>query len=361
MQTNKIKTGDTVRFLNAVGGGTVTRIDAQKGIVYVEDEDGFEIPVMERECVAVARVNEKTNFPLKDFSSKPAAAETPVQETTQNVKAEIPVPVEIVETAGGDELRAFLAFIPVDVKNLQSSQYDCLLVNDSNYFLFYNLIVGEPNQRRSIANGIIEPNLQEEIMRIANADLNDWENLQVQVIPYKQGKVYVPQAAIDLSLRIAPVKFYKLHSFTENEYFEELAMLIDLTKQQVKTFPEINPEEIKKAMFEKEQSDTPKPQRHKVILNSGIIEIDLHIHELVDNNAGMSNADMLQLQMDKFHAIIDENKHKKGQKIVFIHGKGEGVLRNEILKQLKTRYKSYFYQDASFKEYGFGATMVVIR
>jgi len=360
MQTNNIKTGDTVRFLNAVGGGKVTRIDAQKGIVYVEDQDGFEIPALARECVAVPRVNETTNFPIKDFSSKPAV-ETSAAETVQKVKTAVPEPVEIIETADGDELRALLAFIPVDVKSLQTSQYDCLLINDSNYFLFYNLIIGEKYQRRSAANGIIEPNMQEEILRIANADLNDWENLQVQVIPYKQGKVYVPQAAIDFNVRIAPVKFYKLHSFTENDYFDELAMLIDLTNQKQTVMSEISAEEIKQAMLSKESDSSPKPKRQKVILNPKIMEVDLHIHELIDVTAGLSNADMLQLQLDKFHAVIDENKHKKGQKIVFIHGKGEGVLRNEIMKQLKNRYKSYFYQDASFKEYGFGATMVVIR
>lgn len=360
MKTNNIKKGDTVRFLNAVGGGVVTGIDAQKGIIYVEDEDGFEIPALERECVAVPRVNQETNFPLKDFSSKPVA-DTLSEELVQKVPVETPKPVEIIETADGDELRALLAFIPVDIKSLQTSQYDCLLINDSNYFLFYNLIVGEKNQRRSVANGIIEPNMQEEILRIANADLNDWENLQVQVIPYKQSKVYVPQSAIDISLRIAPVKFYKLHSFTENDYFDELAMLIDLTNQKRPVMPEISSEEIKKAMLSKELVVTPKTQRQKVLLNPKIIEVDLHIHELIDETAGLNNADMLQLQLDKFHAVIEENKQKKGQKIVFIHGKGEGVLRNEILKQLKTRYKSYFYQDASFKEYGFGATMVVIR
>ncbi len=64
-----IKTGDHVRFLNSVGGGTVTRVDEKKGLVYVEDEDGFEIPATIRECVVIESVNEKTNFPLKDFSS----------------------------------------------------------------------------------------------------------------------------------------------------------------------------------------------------------------------------------------------------------------------------------------------------
>ena len=97
MQTNKIKTGDTVRFLNAVGGGVVTRIDTQKGIVYVEDEDGFEIPALERECVAVSRVNMETNFPLKDFSSKPVV-EIPSEEPVQKVNIDTPKPVEINKT-----------------------------------------------------------------------------------------------------------------------------------------------------------------------------------------------------------------------------------------------------------------------
>lgn len=44
------KIGDTVRFLNTVGGGRITRIEGQ--IAYV-DEDGFETPVLLREIVVV--------------------------------------------------------------------------------------------------------------------------------------------------------------------------------------------------------------------------------------------------------------------------------------------------------------------
>ena len=92
----------------------------------------------------------------------------------------------------------------------------------------------------------------------------------------------------------------------------------------------------------------------------GIIVVDLHITELVDTTRGLSNADMLNLQIDKFSQIMDENLKNKGQKIVFIHGKGEGVLRNAILKELNHRYKGHDVQDASFREYGFGATQVTI-
>lgn len=70
---------------------------------------------------------------------------------------------------------------------------------------------------------------------------------------------------------------------------------------------------------------------------------------------------MLNIQLQKFREVMDKNKNTKGQKIVFIHGKGEGVLRNAIINEIKSKYKNCSYQDASFREYGFGATLVTIR
>ena len=70
---------------------------------------------------------------------------------------------------------------------------------------------------------------------------------------------------------------------------------------------------------------------------------------------------MLMAQMNEFRKVMDENIKKKGQKIVFIHGKGEGVLRKTILQELKYRYKNCSWQDASFCEYGFGATLVKVN
>ena len=54
-------------------------------------------------------------------------------------------------------------------------------------------------------------------------------------------------------------------------------------------------------------------------------------------------------------------KHQQGKRIVFIHGKGEGVLRKAVLDELKRKYPRCKWQDASFQEYGFGATQVIIH
>ncbi len=358
-----IKKGDTVRFLNAVGGGKVVRVDESKKMLYVEDEDGFEIPILERECLMVGVVNKETNFPVKDFKTKPVQRDMQTILTPQSEEVEMKSE-PIIETPEGENLKALLAFFPVDIKQLQTTSYECYLVNDSNYYLYYNVINGENESWKSVANGIIEPNMQELLAEITKEDLSAWEKLRIQILPFKQGKNYTPQAVIDVSLKLNAVKFYKLHSFTSSDYFDELAMLVDITSEKEKEvenqkLTDISPEEIKQAMFQKEE--TGRPRIIKRQQQPEVIEVDLHINELVDTTSGMSNGDMLQLQLDKFHAIIAENKNRKGQKIVFIHGKGEGVLRNEIEKLLKTQYKTYYFQDASFREYGFGATMVTIK
>ena len=57
---------------------------------------------------------------------------------------------------------------------------------------------------------------------------------------------------------------------------------------------------------------------------------------------------------------MEANTKNKGRRIVFIHGVGNGTLKTELRKQLERKYKGINYQDASFREYGYGATMVII-
>ncbi|MDA0176444.1 DNA mismatch repair protein MutS [Mesoflavibacter profundi] len=89
------------------------------------------------------------------------------------------------------------------------------------------------------------------------------------------------------------------------------------------------------------------------------MEVDLHLHKLVDNERGMSNFDKLNLQLDTARRQLDFAIRKKIQKIVFIHGVGEGVLKME-LESLFSRYNNIKYYEADYKKYGFGATEVYI-
>ncbi|MBU2927252.1 Smr/MutS family protein [Winogradskyella psychrotolerans] len=88
-------------------------------------------------------------------------------------------------------------------------------------------------------------------------------------------------------------------------------------------------------------------------------EVDLHIHHLTKSSKGMSNYDMLNLQMDTARGQLEFAMRKRIPKIVFIHGVGEGVLRQE-LETLFSRYNNVTFYDADYKTYGLGATEVRI-
>jgi len=86
--------------------------------------------------------------------------------------------------------------------------------------------------------------------------------------------------------------------------------------------------------------------------------VDLHIHQLTGSTRGMTNFDMLNLQLDTAKRQLEFAIRKRIQKVVFIHGVGEGVLKEE-LKYLFKRYPVDFY-DADYQKYGLGATEVYI-
>lgn len=89
------------------------------------------------------------------------------------------------------------------------------------------------------------------------------------------------------------------------------------------------------------------------------MEVDLHINQLVKSSKSMSNHDMLTLQLETARRQLDFAIKKRIQKIVFIHGVGEGVLKLE-LEYLFGRYSNIKYYDANYQKYGLGATEVYI-
>ena len=81
---------------------------------------------------------------------------------------------------------------------------------------------------------------------------------------------------------------------------------------------------------------TPYLESNKEYLRSLEKEVDLHITELVDKPEGLSNFEMLNIQLEKFENELDAAIFKNMKKIIFIHGVGNGRLKQEIIE------KNYF-------------------
>ena len=118
---------------------------------------------------------------------------------------------------------------------------------------------------------------------------------------------------------------------------------------------------IHSAIQEKEASKKPKRilEKSKKERIETAMEVDLHIHQLTNAHRGMSNYDMLALQTDTAKRQLEFAMRKRIPKVVFIHGVGEGVLKEE-LAYLFRQYDNVKYYDADYQKYGLGATEVYI-
>lgn len=128
-------------------------------------------------------------------------------------------------------------------------------------------------------------------------------------------------------------------------------------------FPDVLPadvDDLSEVIKQKESYKKPKSQRVRPKeRNIPPMEVDLHINKLVPRSGGLSNYDMLTIQLDTAKRQLEFAMKKRIQKVVFIHGVGEGILKAE-LETLFNRYENLKFYDADYQKYGLGATEIYI-
>lgn len=343
----KIRPGDKVRFLNEEGGGIITRMVGNT--VYVEDQDGFEIPTLASEVVVIE----------EQAVQKQIAEERKAEEKKEEIE-EIVIDYDYKyeeEQADNHSPRFMLAFLKSD--NGNSGYLDLYAVNDSNSFVFFTLCeqAGNSDDVRMLHYGTIEPNTKLQLDRY-NPQRIDNQTWQCQLVLFRKSKTFAAYPPVSTSIKVKSTKFFRDNSFVDNDFFNAKAVIYNIIKDELTAkIEELTVKEMMSIARQKEQKEA-RP-RSKSTKNE-LIEIDLHIDEILESTAGLSNGEMLEVQLARFNSVMEEYKNRKGQRIVFIHGVGNGRLKNDLRKQLERRYSKCEYQDASFKEYGYGATLVKI-
>ncbi len=344
-----MKAGDKVRFLNAVGGGVVKSV-INKTMVNVEDYDGFEVPTLISELVVVddsLSMNAEKRFARIRANEK--KEEQP--EIKEQPKAE---PKYI---AGKDSPDCYLAFVPQNEANPVDGELKVYLVNNSNNFVLYNYSHLKNKVYRSVESGKMNPNSKRYLESFTRMDLNELPDFQFQLIFFLEESPKLESPVVK-SLRLNPVKFYRQNSYEKTRYFAQNAIVISLLEADMESeVAKLTETEVAKVVLEK---DEPKVVVKRTV-SPDLVEIDLHIHELLEDTRGLSNHEMLEVQLGRFRNELETAIANGTKRIVFIHGIGNGTLKQELRQELSTKFKKYYFQDASFKEYGYGATMVILK
>ncbi|MBT8260999.1 MAG: Smr/MutS family protein [Flavobacteriaceae bacterium] len=138
--------------------------------------------------------------------------------------------------------------------------------------------------------------------------------------------------------------------------------LKDLMK--VKSDASFSTEIFKKNTLSDVLNEKSTPKRKKVNTKKKerfqpTMEIDLHIEKLTPNHKRMATHEILEHQLFVAKRQLESAIRRRFQKIVFIHGVGDGVLKIE-LEYLFKRYDNLRFYQANYQKYGQGATEVFI-
>jgi hypothetical protein len=328
----KIRIGDKVRFLNEVGEGIVSRI-RDKNTVFVEMPDGFEIPYQVTHLV-------------------PIHTELIIDKDAENIGLD--------PEAGIADAVYYVIEPDHEIQSLVSD-YKLYLFNASAFNLLYSYSIRDDNYYQTLKHGEIGAYQKVLLKQVKMQFFREYFYHRIEFVLYKNSffktqapvaqELHITQALLERSKRIEHEEFkFPVYGFILKDEFESIE----------KTVIPLDEKDVAKLRSIKEFKSTGKISKsNKAYLKSLEKEVDLHINELVDDTSGLTNFEMLNIQLERFEKELDAAIAKHMKKIVFIHGVGNGRLKQEIVSVLKAT-SGITYHDASYKEYGYGATQVNI-
>ncbi len=328
----KLRIGDKVRFLNETGEGVITRFK-DKDSVFVEISDGFEIPYAIKQLVPI-HTELIINTEVDNMDINP-------------------------ETVISDAI--YFVIEPDHEMPLLVNDYNLYLFNSSSYIIMYTYSIKDEAYYQTLKHGEVGAYQKVLLKQVKINFFKEYSDHKIECLFYKNMHfksqtpiaeiVLINQKSLNASTLIKHDEFkLPVYAFLLKDEF--------VVQQNIEQ--QLSNEDVSRLSSIKEFKQSPKQSKsHKEQLRNLEKEVDLHIEELVDNSSGMSNHEMLNIQLERFEKELDKAIESGAKKIVFIHGVGNGRLKHEIQTILKGM-KGVNFQDGSYKLYGFGATQVNI-
>jgi len=319
--------GDRVRLIHDREEGTVQKL-LSNGKLMVLLDSGFDIPMHPSELVVISQV-ERRYF---------GAYEEPENPEKKNLH----IPRDRVLTKQG----FFMALVQTE-----SVKLSLFLVNNTDFDMLCTLGTNGSKGFTYQWAGIVKAKSDHSIEKvIKESDLHLQPDFQVQFQPYRflhYEQMSAGVGVVALSKWKKPGKPITIQTMGVQGY------LIQLDDEAIDYF------DLQKALTEnqaKTVNEFFKPRSQSLVP-----EVDLHIEKLVENSNKFTGGEMLKLQIEVFEKQLDKAILQQADVVVFIHGIGNGVLKNEIHKRLSGHIHVAWFKDARKEKFGYGATEVKFK
>lgn len=341
--------GDSVTFINEKQNGIVLGFKANN-IVVVEIEDGFTLDVLSKEIVVVKSSQEKA-MGISTSESKPNHKKDAIS-PAPSFASHIEQPAVVLLT------------IP-EQSAVLTGKIKFMLVNALNGQLQGVCFEKQKNKLKRIAVFSIDSQEQAELFEYTREQLMSFDSLVISYVysdeamfssGSKEITIEYPGLVQNFPKLVSPYCFASSHEVYKNTSTNE-ELEFDLLKDKFKSVANQKSNQISKpneAKIKKQEGNLLR----KYGLSCVNSIVDLHIESLIEYPEGYSNSELIRIQLNHFRSELDKAMVAKMHSIVFIHGVGNGKLKDAIISELKEL--NFKYRPADFSKYGIGATEVLI-
>lgn len=352
----KFKAGDKVKFLNDTGGGVIRAVLDSK-MVSIETDDGFEMPVLASELIPDMRAGEQ-HLPA---ASNGAVTASPAGESAKEQEEDR---VTLINPWGKirEEEGIYLGYEPHETQWVLTGLMDIYLINHTSNDLVFNLFLQQEGKIRGVDFSFVPARSKMLLGTIDRDEIENWTRGYLQIMFHHDAPdaVYFPVHTV---IDIKASRFFSEGSYRDSGMLHGRAIIVSIA-------PAITFEvaSLEKRERKKERENKAQPSqltREKALIDKhrtafGEAVVDLHIGELVDNISGLSSHDMFTIQLSYFKNALESALQNDYRKVTFIHGVGNGVLKNALVEELKA-YESTENKMAAISKFGVGALDVLIR
>jgi Smr domain/Domain of unknown function (DUF2027) len=316
--------GDKVRLIHSKGEGIITKI-LRNDQVEVELEDGFSNPFLRKELALVSRAEEKYFTPTANQSDEALP-------TTNQIKAKIGI---------------YLSFVPIN-----GNRYSLYLINNTDYHLPFCLTVLKDGSTEGVGAGYLTSKNSINLKEFDNQNFENWGTFIFDCFYYRENRL-AEIKPFSKKVRLRAKSF--ADSKTDSPIINQKGHLLQLDLEELTP---INADEIKNKMFG--VNDSSKSSIDIAKKPSAVI--DLHIEELEKNSLDFNHKKpILEIQLAEFERSLESAIAHGMDEITFIHGIGNGVLRDEIHRKLGRHKNVSYFKDAQKDKFGYGATLAKIK
>lgn len=348
-----LKPGDKVKFLDTTGGGVVRKIIDSR-MVLVAIEGGFEIPSLSSKLLKMESSEAGQRFFNESFDvSSGGEPETVTAETDEELTS---LPEAVTKSRKIEEV--FLAFVPQDQKWLITGMMDIFLINNTSFDLLYNHFRKQGKyQYAGVDYGSLSAGVKLLLASVDRDLLPEWESGCFQFLFHKDVSRYLP-SPFNAEFEIQGKKFYTEGSYRDSPLTEGKAIVIRIASLNQSPVPATTAKETKNTLLLDEKKFFDEfILKHQTADREA--EVDLHLAALAENGGKFEKGDILEFQKNYFERVLESAIRNKFRKVTFIHGVGNGVLREAVVEILK-KYNKIEVYDAPIYKYGAGAIEIHI-